>query len=128
MIILSLFEGWICERIYPCDKSNRNKYSNYVAVINGYEDGVENRTYLKESKDADLWFYAAKLEQFDIVVASCWQNYKRRQVKQYYIVHSISETELCLYCTALDGENLSTYRKAKKAQLEYMAINHNTLF
>ena len=92
--------------------SNCKKYNNYMAIINGLNsDGTEDRTYLRELDD-DLYFNAKDVKKGDIIVASCWNRYKGRQEKCYYIVLDINDDEM----TIDDGH--STYRKAFKALYE----------
>ena len=50
-----------------------------------------------------------EIKKGDIIVASCWNRYKNRQEKCYYIVIDINDNEM----TIDDGH--TTYRKAVKA-------------
>ena len=112
MTKVELFQKNIAERIEPLNYSNRKKYNNYMAIINGLNsDGTEDRTYLRELDD-DLYFNAKDVKKGDIIVASCWNRYKNRQEKCYYIVLDITDSEM----TIDDGH--TTYRKAVKALSE----------
>lgn len=112
MIKVELFHRNIVECIEPLDYSNTKKFSNYMAIINRLnDDGTENRTYLPEL-NGDLYFNVKDVKKGDILVASCWNKYKKRQNKCYYIVLEINDDEM----TIDDGH--TTYRKAVKALAE----------
>ena len=112
MRVINLFKRNIAEYLEPLNYSNPKKYKNYMAIINGLnDDGTENRTYLRELYD-DLYFNAKDVKKGDIIVASCWNRYKPRQEKCYYIVLDINDEEMKID----DGH--STYRKAVKALAE----------
>ena len=112
MNTIELFQRNIAECLEPLNYSNRKKYNNYMAIINGLNsDGTEDRTYLRELDD-DLYFNVKDVKKGDIIVASSWNRYKNRQEKCYYIVLDITDDEM----TIDDGH--TTYRKAVKALRE----------
>lgn len=107
---ISLFKGWMEDNISPCDFSNNKKYHNYLASVSLDNDGNETRNYADISDESDLYFNVSKFKVGDIVVANCFDKYKKRTSKTYYIIIA-KDTESITFS---DGYN--TYRQAYKAQ------------
>lgn len=107
---ISLFKGWMEDNISPCDFSNDKKYHNYLAVVSLDDDGNETRKYCDISDESDLYFNVSNLNVGDIVVVGCFNKYKKRTVKKYYIIIA-KDTESITF-----SDEYTTYRKAYKAQ------------
>lgn len=100
------------DNLYPCDWSKPNRFKNYIAKILNYEKGTEEREYITDkSYSSGYYFDCSGLHENDIIVASCWDDRKRRGEKQYYVVCSN-----CDDCIELDG-GYNTYLQARKAVL-----------
>ena len=105
-------ENWLIESLPVWDWSNRNRYSNWMAIVTRDENGMENRDYLTKSKNSDEFFNLAPVREGDILSAGCYDTRKSRGVKRsYYAVLEKSDDTIAL------GE-YTTYRKAKKGLLE----------
>lgn len=116
-LTLPLFNGWSEDNLEPNDWSNPKRYNNYVATTVMDGDGKEQRVYLDESKESDLYFNFSKANVGDIIIASCWDERKYRQSKRYYIVEAKDEKEIVLAYADDEGNIFTTYRKAAKAKL-----------
>lgn len=100
------------DNLEPCDWTKPNRYKNYIAKILKYEKGQEEREYITDkSFSSGYYFDCSGLLENDIIVASLWDDRKRRGYKQYYIVHSNGDD-----CLELDG-GYNTYLQARKALL-----------
>lgn len=110
METISLFKGWMEDNISPCDFSNDKKYHNYLAVVSLDDDGNETRKYCDISDESDLYFNVSNLNVGDIVVVGCFNKYKKRTCKKYYIIIA-KDTESITF-----SDEYTTYRKAYKAQ------------
>ena len=108
MVEIPLFKSWAEDNIEPCTWE-RKKYKNYCAVVTLNDDGKEERTYFEISKERDLFFQFKDVKVGDIIVASCWNVYKCRQSKLYYIVEKITADIVQL------SDPYTTYRKAYKS-------------
>ena len=112
MMQIELFQNWMCDNVEPCNWSNDKRYKNYLAKVEMDAEGEEKCEYLPSSKQSDLYFNVSSLNTNDIVVASCWDAYKHRQRKHYYIVIEKNADGIIL-----DGgkdDSYTTYRKAYK--------------
>lgn len=114
MIIISLFmSSWTEENIYPHDWSKPQRYKNYLAVTSIGSHGKIIRDFLEKSRDHDLYFNVDSVQVGNILLASCWDWYKHRQYKRYWLVIEKTKDQMTL-------EGFSTYRKAYKAWEEYL--------
>lgn len=104
-------ENWLIESLPVWDWSNRNRYSNWMAIVTRGEDGIEHRDYLTKSKNSDEFFNFASVKDGDILTAGCYDTRKSRGVRMYYAVLEKSDDTIVM------GE-YTTYRKAKKGLLE----------
>lgn len=129
-IIVPLFNSWMEDSVEPCDWRNWKRFENYFASVTMNEEGKEDRIYMPESSERDLFFCVKDLHEGDIAVASRWDKRKSRQRKNYYIVLSKTTTELIL-CSGYGDIDFSTYRKTFKvlhspefdAELQSMSKN-----
>lgn len=113
MIKIQLYQRNMTETIEPLNYSNCKRYDNYMAIVYGLDsEGKEVRTYLREIGDPDMYFNTKDVKAGDILIACCWDNYKRRSHKCYYIVQEINNDEM----TIDDGH--TTYLKTVKSLKE----------
>ena len=106
----TIIEGWLTEGVAPLNY-HLAKFKNWMAVVNGYkEDGKENREYLKDSDNEDVYFFFGNKVKKDMVIAvGCYDKYKpQRSQRCYYKVLDINEE-----CVILSDAQ-TTYLKAKK--------------
>lgn len=113
-IKIDLFQNWLCENVEPCNWNNSKRYNNYLAKIVMNEKGEEARTFMPISNESDLYFNVRDLTPKDIVVASCWDRYKGRQYKHYYIVVNKTDDSIMLEGER-DGVDYTTYLKTFKS-------------
>lgn len=119
---INLFKNWMTESLFPCDYSNLKRYKNYLAKVSVNDEGLTSKEFMAQSKESDLFFNVAPLKVGDIVVANCWDSYKRRQYNHYYVVTEIT-SDYITFCGVYDNNQLTTYLKAYKA-LKLMRENN----
>lgn len=113
MKTIPLFQRNMTDFVEPLNYRNPRRYENYMAIVKGLDpEGEEERTYLNKLNGEDLFFNAKDVKAYDIIIACCWDNYKRRKRKSYYIVLDITDDQMTLD----DGH--TTYLKTVKALKE----------
>lgn len=113
MITIPLFQRNMTDYVEPLNYRNYKRYENYMAIVNGLDsEGKEERTYLNRLDEEDLFFNAKDVKAYDIIIACCWDNYKRRKSKSYYIVLDINDDQMTL------DNGHTTYLKTVKALKE----------
>lgn len=116
---LKLFNGWLEENIAPCDWSNQKRWKNYLAIVSMNNEGEEEKYFLSDSKESDLYFNISDVKPKDILLASCWDDRKKRQYKQYYIVLEVNPNSLIL-SYGNEEMDFTTYRKTYKGLMKYL--------
>ena len=118
MKTIPLFQRNMTDYVEPLNYRNPRRYENYMAIVKGLDpEGEEERTYLNKLNGEDLFFNAKDVKAYDILIACCWDSYKSRKRKSYYVVLDINDDQM----TVDDGH--TTYLKAVKALKEIKVTN-----
>lgn len=108
-IKINTVDNWMVEAISNVwNYTNKRRYRNWFAIVTRDENGMEKRSYMKESRNEDEYFNVSKVNVGDILMAGCYDERKNRGIKHsYYAVVAKSNDSITLVSE-------TTYLKAKK--------------